>query len=88
MLDPDMCLDKVMRTERQKEAVYEQIIQLKRGTQEDPRLSSIMSVAAVAAASPEFMRRRKSETGKRDRKTTAYANDVGKTMPSQRSNPF
>ena len=37
MLDSDMsCLDKVMRTVRQKEAVHEQNRQLKRGTQEDP----------------------------------------------------
>ena len=49
-------------------------------------MSLIMSVAAASnrnCGGTEFTKRRKPETGQRDRKPTAYANDVGKTMPPQ-----
>ena len=85
MLDPDMSLDEVMRAVRQKEAVHEQNRQLKRGTQEDPIVVDHIGCGGKPQKSPglRFMRRRKPETGQRDHKTTAYVNDVGKTVPPQ-----
>ena len=89
MLDPDMSLDKVMRPVRQKGGCprTEQTTETWYPGGPHCRRSCQWRREATETAGAQSTRGRKPETGQRDRKTTAYANDVGKTMPPQTGVP-